>query len=102
MGVNSLPKTVTRQRRGCDLNPGPSAPESSTLTTRLPSHPKLERRELKASFTRGTVTRLVEVEQRCLGGVYGMRMSDKCDGVLEKKGILWVSVASYSPPGSAR
>ena len=39
MGVNSLPKTVTRQRRGCDLNPGPSAPESSTLTTRLPSHP---------------------------------------------------------------
>jgi len=35
MGVNSLPKTVTRQRRGCDMNPGPSAPESSTLTTRL-------------------------------------------------------------------
>ena len=28
----------TRQRRDCDLNPGPSAPESSTLTTRLPSH----------------------------------------------------------------
>ena len=23
MGVNSLPKTVTRQRRGCDLHPGP-------------------------------------------------------------------------------
>ena len=41
MGVNSLPKTVTRQRRGCDLNPGPTAPESSTLTTRLPSHPLL-------------------------------------------------------------
>ena len=38
MGVNSLPKTVTRQRRDCDLNPGPSAPESSTLTTRLPSY----------------------------------------------------------------
>ena len=38
MGVNSLPKTVTRQRRDWDLNPGPSAPESSTLTTRLPSH----------------------------------------------------------------
>jgi len=35
MGVNSLPKTVTRQHRGCDLNPGPSAPESSMLTTRL-------------------------------------------------------------------
>jgi len=35
MGVNSLPKTVTRQRRGCNSNPGPSARESSTLTTRL-------------------------------------------------------------------
>jgi len=35
MGVNSLPKTVTRQRRSCDLNQGPSVPESSTLTTRL-------------------------------------------------------------------
>jgi len=40
MGVNSLPKTVTRQRRGCDLNPRPSAPEFSTLTTLLPSHPQ--------------------------------------------------------------
>jgi len=37
MGVNSLRKTVTRQRRDCDLNPGPSV--SSMLTTRLPSHP---------------------------------------------------------------
>jgi len=38
MGVKSLPdKTVTRQRRGCDLNPGPTAPESSSLTTRLQS-----------------------------------------------------------------
>ena len=39
MGVNSLPRTVTRRRRGCDLNSGPSAPESSTLTTLLPSYP---------------------------------------------------------------
>jgi len=38
MGVNNLPKTVTGQRRDCDLNPGPSAPESSALATRLPSH----------------------------------------------------------------
>ena len=38
MGVNSL--IVTRQRCGGDLNPGPTVPESSTLTTRLlPSHP---------------------------------------------------------------
>ena len=39
--MNSLPKTVTRQRRGCDLNPGPSAPESNTLNTRLTSHPRV-------------------------------------------------------------
>jgi len=32
--VNSLPKTVTGQRRDCGSNPGRSAPESSTL----PSH----------------------------------------------------------------
>jgi len=38
MGVNSLPKTVTGQRRDCNLNPGPSAPESSSLTTGLLSH----------------------------------------------------------------
>jgi len=37
--VNSLPKTVTQHCHGCDLNPGPSAPESSTLSTWLPSHP---------------------------------------------------------------
>ena len=57
VGVNSLPKTVTRQRRGCDLNPGPSAPESSTLTTRLPSHPFLERGG-----------GIVNVNERCEGG----------------------------------
>jgi len=43
MGANSLPKTVTRQHRDCDLNPGPSAPESITLTTRLPNHPAVFR-----------------------------------------------------------
>ena len=38
MGANSLPKTVTRQRHSGDLNSRPAVPESSTLTTRLPSH----------------------------------------------------------------
>ena len=33
--MDSLPKTVTRQRRDGDMNPGPSAPESSKLTARL-------------------------------------------------------------------
>ena len=37
MGVNSLPKTVTRQHGGCDLNPGPTAPESSMLTATEPT-----------------------------------------------------------------
>ena len=41
MGVSSLPKIVSWQHRDCDLNLCPSAPESSTLTTRLPSHPML-------------------------------------------------------------
>ena len=37
--MNSLPKTVTRQRRDCDLNPGPSATESSTLSSKIVSSP---------------------------------------------------------------
>ena len=57
MGVNSLPKTVTRQRRDCDLNPGPSAPESSTLTTRLPIH-------------RGPFEILAKMANICVCGVF--------------------------------
>jgi len=38
MGVNSLPKIVTQQRRDCDLNPKPSASETIMLTTRQHSH----------------------------------------------------------------
>ena len=34
--MNSLPKTVTRQRRDCDLNPGPTAPESSNNSATKP------------------------------------------------------------------
>jgi len=49
MDVNSLPKTVTRQRRGCDLNPGPSAPESSMLTTRLKSRPLVVKVKVKVN-----------------------------------------------------
>jgi len=50
MGVNSLPKTVIRQRRDCDLNPGLSAPESN-LTSCL-----FKRKEVKLLFIhrRGT------------------------------------------------
>ena len=48
--MNSLPMTVTRQRRDCDLNPGPSAPESSTLSTRIPSHPQNGGKTSKTRF----------------------------------------------------
>ena len=54
--MNSLPKTVTRQRRDCDLSPGPSAPESSMLTTRLPSHLPPTGRENVISVTTANVT----------------------------------------------
>jgi len=33
--VNSLFKTATRQRRGCDFNPGPTALEFSTLIAKF-------------------------------------------------------------------
>jgi len=35
MGVNSLPKTLTRQRRDCDLNPGSQLP-SQPLRGQVP------------------------------------------------------------------
>ena len=38
-GSEQFAKTVTRHRHGCDLNLGPSVPESSMLTTQLLSHP---------------------------------------------------------------
>jgi len=70
-GVSSLTKTVTRQRRGCDLNPGPSAPESSTLTTRLPSHPLGHRRthtKRLALSVRRRVFRRSSDRPRCSAG----------------------------------
>jgi len=57
--VNSLPKTVTRQRRSWDLNPGPSAHESSTLTTRLPSHPGLGFRAIELGLGFGFGARAI-------------------------------------------
>jgi len=70
MRVNSLPKTVTGQRRGWFLNPGPSAPESSRLTTRLPSVPCIDLRKLlrkatcNKSFTRGACDWIWELLQQ--------------------------------------
>ena len=39
VGVNNLPKVVTRQRRGRELNSQPASCKSNALATRLPSHP---------------------------------------------------------------
>ena len=61
--MNSLPKTVTQQRRDCDLNPVPSAPESSTLTTRLPSHRRVL---LPVRFTR-KLHKLPSTKGHCKG-----------------------------------
>ena len=49
--MSSLPKTVTGQRRGCDLNPGPSAPEFSTLPLRSATEPP----SVKQQMTNATV-----------------------------------------------
>ena len=38
VGVKNLPKVVTRQRRGWELNSQPWSCKSNALTTRLPSH----------------------------------------------------------------
>jgi len=42
VGVNNLPKVVTRQRRGRELNSQPATCKSNALATRLPSHPPLK------------------------------------------------------------
>ena len=42
VGVNNLPKVVTRQRRGRELNSQLASCKSNTLATRLPSHPMSE------------------------------------------------------------
>ena len=53
MGVNSLPKTVTRQRCGCDFNPSATAPESSMLTTRLLFNGSLSGTTLMSRYQKG-------------------------------------------------
>jgi len=90
MGVNSLPKTVTRQRRGCDLNPGPFAPESSTLTTRLPSHPTARNQQLKSEKKREKKTIKVKkgydqkYKQQTVRGICVVNPEEETEGCSEK------------------
>ena len=83
--MNSLPKTVTRQRRDCDLNPGSSAPESNTITTRLPSHPFVG---------------LERAIESCLHCSHSM-WSRVCEAVERPSVRLSVGVSHHSTAGAA-
>ena len=61
MGVNSLRTIVTRQHRSYDLNPDPTAPESSMLTTQLLSHPSTVTCRLLISLPVSTSHSLADV-----------------------------------------
>ena len=67
--MNSLPKTVTRQRHDCDMNPGPSVLESSTLTTRLPSHPNTCRQEILLDSCGCTVRAVLQAHRHSAADV---------------------------------
>ena len=72
-----MPKTVTRQRRECDLNPGPSAPESlqhanhsATIINRFTAQiVRTGRRRFgdEAGETTAVVTALATAEARTVG-----------------------------------
>ena len=78
--MSSLPKTVTRQRRGCDLNPGRSAPES----TRLPSHPiAMVKLSLFHTVARNKVAR---IDRRHSNDDKWSKNSDKAASASQAKG----------------
>jgi len=56
-------------------------------------------RELKTIFVRRTVRRLAEVERRSLDGAYGIRGSDKYDGVARRQNLVCKcgQFVSYAP-----
>ena len=95
MGVNSLPKTVTRQRRDCDLNPGPTVPESSTLSTRLPSHPT--RLVGWLDDTRAPAVFRLSRPPCCLE----RRVAASCPPHASTSGLLHCSSGSPRQPGTA-
>ena len=94
--MSSLRKTLTRQRRSCDLNPGPTAPVSSTLTTRLPSHQVMRYDEIDAEAIRYMEAALVVVTRRIVGTQYTMR-SASSRGLLRLH-LLTDARAPSSPP----
>ena len=91
--MNSLLKTVTGQRRDCDLNPSRTAPESSTLTTRLPSHPSIHYYALNHS-ERTVVGRLVCTSIGWRRGVVvsGVRRMNEVNARRARLVPAWVTV----------
>jgi len=94
MDANSLPKTVPRQRRGCDLNPGPSAPESSTLTTRLPSHLALDYMQFMRSVCHQTGKQVATV--LVAGGSIAAALAKKIEIIDCRKNLTCPCI--ISPP----
>ena len=89
--MNSLPKTVTRQRRGCDLNPGPTAPESRTLTTNhSATEPPLSNRKGANLFLKCTKIRLAAgpaVEAYALPAMRGLLLKGGTGGERRNGGV---------------
>jgi len=121
MGANSLRKTVTRQSRGCDLNPDPSAPESSTLTTRLPSHPLncISQQVASAQVASGSIAAVPLRLTLSLSTATGKHVLPPCENVdyiellaagklghvhvyPKKCPFRWVTRAAYVTHGSLR
>ena len=118
--MNSLPNTVTLQRRDCDLNPGPSAPESSTLTTRLPSHPMLSvglsiyfNTVRKGACLRGRSVQVenrperwrqrpARVQRRAATGWNVDNLASSRHGATRRLGAGWHAVASPPQPSPPR
>ena len=72
--MNSLPKTVTGQRLGCDLNPGPTAPEHAIhyRVTTIPAE-RAKNRMTRSGAWSGRLRSGSEAE--AMSGSHGNRMS---------------------------
>ena len=93
MGVNSLPKTVTRQRRGCDLNPGLSAPESMQHANHSATEPPCEAQK-NLTETRRQSEHRMGVRAAAVGD---LAISRKSDEICDETRQLAISRATTRP-----
>ena len=88
-----------RQRRSCHLKSGPSAPESSTLTTRLPSHYKVcvciqeSHKHVDDADLEVEIQRELEEEEEALRSAWKTRQR-------EQSSLLYSSVSSVPGQGT--